>query len=205
MSFTDEWDRKSTTEIALFDPLIERFTLGFDPKYGISQKKKRSPLEDAIQEYNKNNDSMPSQPITTQEDVSNLISTRLIEDLNDTYRFAMEKYRKSMEIQYSDDAVITQFNDEQRQEFFSTGITRYSFEFEKLFDALINYDGYPRHIFKNYRQICRLIENTESEVSAMYLRELIMLGESVIPASIREEHYEVIEQSLSSSSNPPDA
>jgi len=47
-SFSRDWDKKHTTEITLFDPLIQRYRLAFDEKFGHKTKTKVTPLEKAI-------------------------------------------------------------------------------------------------------------------------------------------------------------
>jgi len=135
-----------------------------------------------------------------------IVNSRLIDDLNETCIRALQDYRESFEIQFTEgDIVKGMYVDAKRQDFFENGIKRYAFEFEKIIDGLINYDGYPKKVFRNYKQIKKLIDNTQGKISAFYLRQLIIIGEQLIPPSIREQQYEVIEQSISSSSNPPDA
>jgi len=102
---------------------------------------------------------------------------------------------------YTDDVVQRQFLEDKREDFFSHGIQRHASIIEKIFDRLVRQDNYPKGIFSNYKQIIRLIDVTEGEASAMHLRELIMIAESVIPPSVKEEHTEVIESNNSYSNS----
>ncbi len=199
-SFSKEWDKKHITEIALFDPLIQRYRLAFDGKLGHKTKPKVTPLEKATEEYNESEEKLLNF-IATQDDTK-IINSRLIDDLNETCKRALQDYRESFEVQYDEgDIVRSLYVDRKRQDFFENGTKRYAFEFEKIFDGLINYDGYPKKVFRNYKQIKRLIDNTQGKVSAFYLRELILVGEQLIPTSVRLEHPEVIESNNSYSNS----
>jgi len=195
-SFSRDWDKKHITEITLFDPSIQKYRLAFDDKFGHKTKPKVTPLEKAIEEYNESEEKLLDF-IATQDDTK-IINSRLIDDLNETCIRALKDYRESFEVQYDDgDIVRSLYVDRKRQDFFENGVKRYAFEFEKIFDGLINYDGYPKKIFRNYKQIKRLIDNTQGKISAFYLRQLIIVGEQLIPTSVRLEHPEVIESNNS--------
>ena len=195
-SFSRDWDKKHITQIALFDPLIQRYRLAFDDKFGHKTKPKVTPLENAIEEYNESEEKLLNF-IATQDDTK-IINSRLIDDLNETCKRALKDYRESFEVQYDEgDIVRSLYVDRKRQDFFENGIKRYAFELEKIFEGLISYDGYPKKVFRNYKQIKRLIDNTQGKTSAMYLRQLIIVGEQLIPTSVRLEHPEVIESNNS--------
>lgn len=194
-SFSRDWDKKHITEITLFDPLIQRYRLAFDDKFGQKTKPKFTPLEKATDEYNESEEKLLNF-IATQDDTK-IINSRLIDDLNETCIRALKDYRESFEVPYIDDILLRNYFEEKRQDFFENGTKRYAFEFEKIFDGLINYDGYPKKVFRNYKQIKKLIDNTQGKISAMYLRELILVGEQLIPTSVRLEHPEVIESNNS--------
>jgi len=196
-SFSKDWDKKHITEIALFDPLIQRYRLAFDDKFGHKTKTKVPPLEKAIDEYNESEEKLLDFT-ATQDDAKKIVNSRLIDDLNETCIRALQDYRESFEVQFTEGDIVTDmYVDAKRQNFFENGIKRYAFEFEKIFDGLINYDGYPKKVFRNYKQIKRLIDNTQGKTSAMYLRQLIIIGEQLIPTSVRLEHPEVIESNNS--------
>ncbi len=195
-SFSEQWDKKHITEITLFDPLIQRYRLAFDEKFGHKTKTKVSPLEKAIDEYNESEEKLLDF-IETQDDTK-IINSRLIDDLNETCIRALQDYRESFEVQFTEgDIVKDMYVDAKRKDFFENGIKRYTFEIEKIFDGLINYDNYPKEVFRNYKEIARLIDNSQEKDSAKYLRQLIIIGEQIIPPSIREEHPEIIESNNS--------
>ena len=202
MSFVDEWDKSHTTELALFDPTIRLFTLSFDPKYGRSQKKEISPLDDAIEKYKAEETMMreETESVTRQES-TDIPNTKLITDLNETAMKALIDFNQASELHYSEDVVEQQFLDEKRQDFFSGGIRLHATILTTLFDRLISQDKYHREFFSNYKEIKRLIDVTDGMTSALHLRELIMIAESVIPASIREQEHVIIESNNSYSAN----
>lgn len=199
-SFSKDWDKKHITEIALFDPSIQKYRLAFDNKFGQKTKPKVTQLEKAIEEYNESEEKLLN--FTATQDDTKIINSRLIDDLNETCIRALQDYRESFEVQYDEgDIVRSLYVDRRRQDFFENGIKRYAFEFEKIFDGLITYDGYPKKVFRNYKQIKKLIDNTQGKISAFYLRQLIIVGEQLIPTSVRLEHPEVIESNNSYSNS----
>ena len=202
MSFVDEWDRSHTTELALFDPEIRLFVLSFDPKYGRSQKKEISPLEEAIQDYKaEENDRIQNDSVSTRQENPDVPNTKLISDLNETVMRALIDFNQASELHYSEDAVEQQFLEEKRQVFFSGGIRLHATVLTTLFDRLVSQDKYNPEFFSNYKEIRRLIDVTTGMTSALHLRELIMIAESVIPISVREQEHEIIENNNSYSAN----
>jgi len=196
-SFSRDWDKKHITEITLFDPLIQRYRLAFDDKFGHKTKPKVTPLEKAIGDYNESEEKLLDF-IATQDDAEKIVNSRLIDDLNETCIRALQDYRESFEVQFTEgDIVKDMYVDAKRKDFFENGVKRYAFEFEKIFDGLINYDRYPKELFRNYKQIARLIDNSQEKDSAKYIRQLIIIGEQIIPPSIREERPEIIESNNS--------
>jgi len=199
-SFSDRWDKQYTTEIALFDPVVRMFRLEFDREFGRKNHGEITPLQKAIDEYQESKENLPETKVT-QDQMSDVILTKLIADLDRTSSRALDDYDQALEFQYTDDVIKSQFLEDKRKDFFSNGIKRYASIIEKLFDRLTKQDNYPKGIFSNYKQIIRLIDVTEGEVSAMHLRELIMIAESVIPPSVKEEHTEVVESNNSYSNS----
>jgi len=196
-SFSADWDKKCTTEIALFDTSVRRYRLAFDDKFGHEIKTEVSPLEKAIEEYNESEEEL-SDVVIPQNNTKEIVQSKLLEDLNETCIRALQDYRESFEVQFTEgDIVKDMYVDAKRKDFFENGIKRYTFEIEKIFDGLINYDNYPKEVFRNYKEIARLIDNSQEKDSAMYLRQLIIIGEQIIPPSIREEHPEIIESNNS--------
>ena len=116
-SLSDAWDKKCTTQIALFDPLVQRFRLAFDKKYSKEHETNISPLEKAIEEYVESEEELPNGETNTKV-IDEEVRTRLLNDLNDTCRRALSDYVDSFNMQYSDDVVISNHLETRKQEFF---------------------------------------------------------------------------------------
>jgi len=71
-SFSANWDKKCTTEITLFDPLIQRYRLAFDDKFSHKTKTKVTPLEKATDEYNESEEKLLDF-IATQDDAKKIV------------------------------------------------------------------------------------------------------------------------------------
>lgn len=192
--------------VALFDPTLEK--LGLIRKY--AQENPKAFLDDAIKQVSlqeefaesnkgqlddakKNEYSMPESPSVN------------LQDLHETTKIALDDYHESVNPQLTCDLEFDNSIRIKADGFFKSRCKNYAEEIESIIDNMIIIEEYDASLFKNYKELARLVLNSEGKESAIYLRKLISTARFLMPSMIRYTETSIVEGGITSKSNVPDA
>ena len=192
--------------LALFDPTLEK--IGLIRKY--TQENPKAFLDDAIKQVSlqeefvesnkellddvkKNEYSMPESPSVN------------LQDLDEITKIALDDYHESVNPQLTGDLEYDNTIRVKADGFFKSRCKNYAEEIESIIDNMIIIEEYDASLFRNYKELTKLVLNTEKKESAIYLRKLISVARFLIPAMSRYIETSIVEGGITSKSNIPDA
>lgn len=92
-----------------------------------------------------------------------------------------------------------------RKSFLEERCKTYAHQLYDMMTTIINCDEHYLTFFKSYDIVYRLVINTDGVESAIYLRRLVTIARSVMPAVQRYLETEIVEGGITSKSNVPEA
>lgn len=121
-----------------------------------------------------------------------------IQDLHDLTDMALEDYKHSMNIRFTND--LEQYNELRinAKHFLNKRCKNYARDIRNIIDTLILNEDYTIHMFKNYRELTNLCLSSEGEMSANYLRRLIGVARMSMSAMQKYFETEVVNPSVTS-------
>ncbi len=185
-SFSKEVDRKISTEILPYSPLIAHLRSLREQEVTIEMALTPEKVEDAIGE--------------SSGKKSNLIETGILDSIVKCLKEA-DADRKSVRYPpITDDFVVKQNYDDNKDDYYSSRLYQHAEDICQHIDGLIQLDKYPERMFGKYNTIrAVLFKQDEPEKANRLLGQLIIVGWSAIPASKKYEEIENVEPAIQSS------
>lgn len=91
------------------------------------------------------------------------------------------------------------------ESFFQTRCKNYAEEIRSIIDNMIIIEEYDQMMFRNYRQLAKLVLESDGKDSATYLRKLISVARMGLPVMQKYMETSVIDGGITSKGNMPDA
>ena len=134
------------------------------------------------------------------------IQTGNIQDMYQLLKRALDDYNSTLDPEFTGKTLHDNLLEERAERFYKTRMKNYARDISIVIDALIKYDGYPHSMFPNYKELERLVmESEDKQHASISLRRLIAVARTIIPPDYTQSKHEVVESGIGSNSSPQDA
>jgi len=185
-----------TLQIQLYNPVLGKLNEFIRDYENLPKTRMETATENLTRIVERENDEKLYEASQQQQQS---IQTGNIQDLYELLKDALHDYTSIMNPQYTGKIRNDLLIEENIERFYNVRMKNYARDIVIIIDALIKHDGYDTHLFSDYKELERLVFESDTEHALVCFRRLIAVGKTTIPIDIKYETKIVIDSSLSSS------